>query len=92
MRTTALGAFVTGVVILGAASICPAQEDQPVPRMTVTAGQGGYIVLPDIRPAPDRYALTGEIERTRQSSRVWQRTVGPVINAGQAQVILPAAR
>lgn len=92
MKSTALGAFVTGVVMLGAASICPAQNEPAAPRITVTAGQGGYIVLPDTRPEPERYALTGEVARTRQSSRLWQQTVGPVMNVGQAQLSLPAPR
>jgi hypothetical protein len=86
---TALNAVVTGLVLAGATSVCLAQDEKAPPRMTVTGGQGGYIVLPDTRPAPPRYALTGE---SRPGSRAWQSAAGPSLRVGQSEIILPAAR
>ena len=88
---TALKALVAGLVIAGGTSLAMAQNDTS-PRMTVTAGQAGYIVLPDTRPQPQRFALTGEGQPSRQSSRLWQQSAGPVFNAGQSQILLPASR
>jgi len=63
-----------------------------VPVMTVTAGQGGYVRLPDLRPAPQRYALTGERSRADEGYRAWVRSVGGFYRAGQAQMIIPAGQ
>ncbi len=89
---TALKTLVAGLVILGGTALASAQSDKTAPVMTVTAGQGGYFTLPDTRPQPQPYALTGDARTTRPSSNVWQHTAGPVINVGQSQLVLPASR
>lgn len=83
---------MAGIVMVGGASVCLGQNEKAPPMMTVTAGQGGYIVLPDTRPEPQGYALTGEVRQTRQSSRVWQHVAGPTIRVGQSEITLPASR
>jgi len=90
MKSTALVTVVAGALLMGFTSVSSAQNEPAAPKLTVTAGQAGYIALPDIRPAPERYALTGE--QARQPSKIWQSTAGPRLRVGQAEVTLPAAR
>ena len=98
MRTNALKGFVAtaAAVLLGGVAVCTAQErdegstNRPV--ITVTAGQGGYIRLPDLRPAEHAFALTGERNQADRSARAWQREAGPRYRVGQAEITLPAAR
>lgn len=86
-----LGVLAGTSLLAGAASAGLAQvQDFPPnvnrPLMSVTAGQGGYVFLPEVRPAP--FALTG----ARSSSTSWERQLGPRFNAGQTIIFLPAAR
>ncbi len=64
---------VMGLIGTASASICSAREYATPydnhPTLTVTAGQGGYIRLPDLTPMPSSYALTGEMQENRQSLR-----------------------
>jgi hypothetical protein len=92
MKSTAQKTYLAGIVVLVAGAVCAAQDWREAPVITVTAGQGGYIALPDIRPAPQRFALTGDQDGSRQSARVWQSVVGPRYRVGQAEITLPAAR
>ena len=89
---TALKALVTGLAIAASSSVAFAQSEKAPPMITVTAGQAGYIIIPDTRPQPQRYALTGEPQPTRQSSKAWQQSAGPVFTTGQSQLLLPASR
>jgi hypothetical protein len=74
-----------------AASFCSADEATTASR-TVTGGQGGYVMLPDLRPAPATYALTGEESQYRQTLHAWQRQAGPVYSVGNARIVIPATR
>lgn len=87
---------VMGLIGTASASICSAREYATPydnhPTLTVTAGQGGYIRLPDLTPMPSSYALTGEMQENRQSLRDWQRIAGPIFQIGNARIVLPPTR
>ncbi|HWE00922.1 MAG TPA: hypothetical protein VG326_00830 [Tepidisphaeraceae bacterium] len=78
-----------------AASFCNADQvtnGNRLPLQTVTAGQGGYIQIPDLRPAPASYALTGEESQYRQTLHAWQQQAGPMYSVGNARIVIPIGR
>jgi len=90
---SARAAKVALMAIAGGALASACSADQATsPSRTVTAGQGGYVQLPDLRPAPASYALTGEESQYRQTLRAWQAQVGPVFSVGNARIVIPPTR
>lgn len=97
MKFSLIGKSLLAVAFGGAgASICSAQnyatayDNHPV--MTVTAGQGGFVRLPDLSPRPATYSLTGEPSAYAQSARVWQGQLGPVYQFGNGMIVIPPTR
>jgi hypothetical protein len=96
-RINHVGMKAAFVALISAAtgSFCFAQQDnqdrvqQPV--LTVSAGQAGFIRLPDLRPTQQRYALTGERDSS-EAARAWQRQAGPMLRVGNTAIVLPQSR
>jgi hypothetical protein len=88
-------AAVVALVTAAAGSFSGAQEyiQGPVQRpiMTVTAGQAGYIALPDLRAPESVYALTGSRDSS-EANRAWQHAAGPMLRVGNATIVLPQSR
>jgi hypothetical protein len=73
-------------------AIRTAQDNDARPTFTVTGGQGGYVAIPDTRPAPQSYALTGEQSQYRKTLRDWQAQAGPVYSVGNARIVIAPTR
>jgi uncharacterized protein YggE len=80
------------IVLVGAAaaSACSAQDNATHrAALTVTGGQGGYVVIPDTTPAAASYALTGEQSQSQQAVQAWHREAGPVFSYGNSRIVIP---
>ena len=91
IKSFASRAALFALAVAASATLCSAQDNDPRP-MTVYGGQGGYVVISDIRPAPQSYALTGEQSQYRKTLQAWQSQAGPVYSVGNARIVIVPAR
>jgi len=91
-RIIATRTSLLALVIAGAAAGCSTPGTAARPTMTVTAGQAGYVALPDTSPAPASYALTGERSQNDQALRDWQAQAGPVYGVGNGRIPIAPTR
>src|SRR5580693_6833109 len=92
IKTLATRTALFAMAVATSANACLAQPNSTRPAYSIVAGQGGYVVLPDTRPAQRSYAFTGEQSSYRQTLQAWQAQAGPVYSVGNALVFIPATR
>lgn len=82
------------LTVAGSVTFASAQDNSASPphSITIAGGQGGLVFIPDTRPAPQSFALTGEPSTYRQTLQAWHAQAGPVYSVGNARIVVSPTR
>ena len=92
IKTLVTKTAMFALAVAASTALCSGQETSARPALMIVGGQGAYVSIPDMRPAPLRYALTGEQSPFRQTLQAWQAQAGPVFRVGNASIIIAPTR